>query len=265
MLSRYRLGSLSGGISIPWNYNMLDAVDKTWNKDRPTFYFVIDKKKGGVVAKYKSDPYFAFHSINSFDDGDDVILDIGTMPTHEVLWNLEVAQLRDPVKYPIKHTNIATARRYRLPGISTLSNTTFGNAELVLNLPLSKGLELPTVNPNYAHKRHRFAYGISKADQKSVISDRLIKLDLDHSHIESHDLKEGAQVWMESSVAPGEPIFIPTPGGTDEDDGIILSVVLDGKVGTSMLLVLNAKDMKELGRAVMNQPFPFGFHGSFVP
>lgn len=32
---------------------MLDSVDKKWNKDRPTLYYVIDKKKGGVVAQFK--------------------------------------------------------------------------------------------------------------------------------------------------------------------------------------------------------------------
>lgn len=71
-------------------------------------------------------------------------------------------------------------------------------------------------------------------------------------------------MWSEAHVAPGEPIFIPDPNGTEEDDGVVLSVVLDGKVGTSMLVVLDARDMSELGRAVMDTPFPFGFHGSFV-
>lgn len=149
--------------------------------------------------------------------------------------------------------------------ISTVSPNDFAPAKFDLDVPLLKGIELPTVHPEYAHKRYRYAYGISKADQASIISDRLIKLDMDHPHIESYDLKEGAQVWIEAHVAPGEPIFVPNPDGTEEDDGVVLSVVLDGKVGTSMMLVLNAKDMKEIGRAVMDTPFPFGFHGSFVP
>jgi torulene dioxygenase len=152
-----------------------------------------------------------------------------------------------------------------MPNISMASPDDFAPAKFDLDVPLSKGIELPTVHPGYAHKRYRYAYGISKADQASTISDRLIKLDMDHPHIESHDPEEGAQVWIEPHVAPGEPVFIPNPDGTEEDDGVVLSVVLDGKVGTSMMLVLNAKDMGEIGRAVMDTPFPFGFHGSFVP
>jgi hypothetical protein len=32
---------------------MADAIDKNWMKDRPTMYYVIDRKQGGVVAKYE--------------------------------------------------------------------------------------------------------------------------------------------------------------------------------------------------------------------
>jgi torulene dioxygenase len=41
------------GLSMIWYRNVLDALDKTWKNDRPTFYYVIDRINGGVVAKYK--------------------------------------------------------------------------------------------------------------------------------------------------------------------------------------------------------------------
>jgi torulene dioxygenase len=63
---------------------------------------------------------------------------------------------------------------------------------------------------------------------------------------------------------PGEPIFVPDPNGTEEDDGVILSIVLIGELAKSILIVLNAKDMTELGRAEMETVFPLGFHGVFV-
>ena len=41
------------------------------------------------------------------------------------------------------------------------------------------------------------------------------------------DIQSGQhQVWQEEGTYPGEPIFIPRPGGTEEDDGVLLSVVL---------------------------------------
>ena len=64
--------------------------------------------------------------------------------------------------------------------------------------------------------------------------------------------------WNAHAQSPGEPIFVPDPQGTDEDDGVLLSVVLDGTKGVSDLLVLDA-DAKtsEIGRASMDILFPF--------
>jgi torulene dioxygenase len=55
---------------------------------------------------------------------------------------------------------------------------------------------------------------------------------------------------------------VANPEGTEEDDGILLSVVLDGVEEKSYLLVLRAKDLFELGRAEMRGPMAFGFHGT---
>ena len=65
-------------------------------------------------------------------------------------------------------------------------------------------------------------------------------------------------------MTPGEPVFVARPGGIEEDDGVLLTVVLDGEARRSMLVVLDARDMAELARAEMKTHFPYGFHGSFV-
>ena len=45
---------------------------------------------------------------------------------------------------------------------------------------------------------------------------------------------------------------------------MLLSVVLDGFKEKSYLLVLKAKDLSEVGRAEMQGPMSFGFHGTFM-
>ena len=47
------------------------------------------------------------------------------------------------------------------------------------------------------------------------------------------------------------------------DDGVVLSVVLDGIRRKSALLVLNAKSMEETARTEVPHYIPFGFHGHF--
>ena len=52
------------------------------------------------------------------------------------------------------------------------------------------------------------------------------------------------------------------PGGEAEDDGVLLSVVLDAEVGRSFLLMLDAATLEEQARAAVPHHVPFGFHGN---
>lgn len=59
-------------------------------------------------------------------------------------------------------------------------------------------------------------------DKDSLWYDRLAKV----------DVRTGVLVvWQEPDCYPGEALFVGTPGGKAEDDGVILSVVLDGACG----------------------------------
>ena len=116
-------------------------------------------------------------------------------------------------------------------------------------------MELPTVHPARAWGRYRFAYGISRAHALSAIADQLVKLDMDAAAASASagasEASAAAKVWFEDGCTPGEPIFVADPDGKDEDDGVLLSVVLDDYQKRSMLVCLDARTMKEIGRAVM--------------
>ena len=51
----------------------------------------------------------------------------------------------------------------------------------------------------------------------------------------------------------------------EEDDGILLSIVFNGNNNSSYLLILNATDLTEIGRAKPNllSHIPIGFHGKY--
>ncbi len=48
------------------------------------------------------------------------------------------------------------------------------------------------------------------------------------------------------SPAAGEPVFVPAPGGQEEDDGVVLCTIMN-KDGTSFLLVGNGRQGQGLG------------------
>jgi carotenoid cleavage dioxygenase-like enzyme len=58
-------------------------------------------------------------------------------------------------------------------------------------------------------------------------------------------------------------VFVGRPGRTAEDDGVVLSVVLDAGRGVSFLLVLDAGTFTEVARAELPHPVLLGYHGQF--
>ena len=106
-------------------------------------------------------------------------------------------------------------------------------------------------------------YGVSCASASSVFFDTITKANVDSGAV---------LTWSEPDSFPGEPLFVPRPSTAPllaavsgaEDDGVLLSVVLEGadvESARSFLLVLDASSMKELGRASLDSVIPFGFHG----
>jgi carotenoid cleavage dioxygenase-like enzyme len=71
--------------------------------------------------------------------------------------------------------------------------------------------------------------------------------------------------WHSEGCHPGEPFFIPSPDSKDDQDGILLSIVLDTLHGNSFLMLLDANTMQEIARATVPEPVVYGFHGEFFP
>jgi torulene dioxygenase len=121
--------------------------------------------------------------------------------------------------------------------------------------------DMPVINPRYRCRKHRYGYFlISRV--LSTLFDGIVKVDTETSEVLRWEGPQGH--------TPGEAIFVPRPAVSegevvDEDDGVLLSVVLDGANRTSYLLCLDAKNMTELGRAECEFAIAIGLHGRHVP
>lgn len=115
--------------------------------------------------------------------------------------------------------------------------------------------ELPRIHYRYyAGRPYRYVYGAGNEGSGDFI-DNLVKLDIKEKQVAS---------WYEEGCYPGEPVFVAVPDASAEDDGIILSVVLDVRKMRSFLLILEASGYKELARAEVPHHIPFGFHGNYL-
>lgn len=213
----------------------------SWNGSQASKVIVIDRAKGGVAATFELPAFFVFHHINAFETGTSRIsVDVSghadaTVVNALYLRNLRAADQRMP---KVTAKRITLDMRSRKATIEPLSDT---------------DLELPRIDyDHYNQKPYRYAYGIGQQGESSGFVDRLVKLDVTTG---------GARTWKAAGCYPGEPVFVARANPRREDDGVVLSVVLDAPKRTSFLLVLEASTFAERARAAVPHHIPFGFHG----
>jgi carotenoid cleavage dioxygenase-like enzyme len=214
-----------------------------WRPELGTRIVVIDSADGSIRGSYETEACFAFHHINAWDDGGTVVVDLCGYPDASVIDALYLDSLRDnrglPLALPIRLTVQLTNGRV--------------SRETLADEPL----ELPNIDYSRRNGRpYRFAYGVGARDRSGHnFLDQLVKIDT---------ATGGTETWYQDGCYPGEPVFVATPTAAEEDDGVLLSVVLDANSGRSFLLVLNARTCQELSRAHVPQAVPFGFHGKYL-
>lgn len=214
-----------------------------WATENPVRFYLLRLSDGERVGTFETDAFFAFHHINAHEDGDHVVVDLIAYPDDRAVQGLYLNRVREGDRSIVP---AGEARRYRL-------NT--ANGSLVWE-PLSEvAVELPRINDAYNTRPYRYAYAIS-ADAKTHVGfpNQLAKIDIETGE---------TTTWRKANAYPGEAVFVPNPDGSAEDDGVLLSVVLDVAHEHSYLLVLDAANMTEVARATVPHHIPFGFHGQF--
>lgn len=208
-------------------------------KNGTTFYIV--SRSTGEVSKIKGDPFFAFHHVNAFDKDGKIFIDIVTHPNADII---DVITERITDKNKIKESEKTTLERFTI----SMANQTLSR-EVLFN----QSTEMPRVPADRTAHEYRYSY-LTDATFPTSVKDRppLYKVDA--------VMKTGKN-WSEEGCFPSEPIFVPHPNSQAEDDGVVLSLVLDFANHRSFLLILDAKDMSELARAETPHAIPVGLHG----
>jgi len=213
-----------------------------WQPERGVRFHVVEKDTGRLVRTARSEAFFSFHHINAFEDGDEIALDMVTRPDSTIIDLLYLERLRGDV--PVDPTG--KVMRYRIDAAGEVASEQLTDATL----------ELPRFNyGRCAGRRYRFVYGAGQTVPGQFF-DTLLKVDLERQEVQS---------WREAHCYPGEPVFVAAPGTAGEDQGVILSVVLDAQRGGSFLLVLDASTFAEVARAEVPHHIPFSFHGNYLP
>ncbi len=191
-----------------------------------------------TVKWIDADPCYVFHPLNSYDDGDKIVMDV--------------------VRYEKLFTNEKSGDFNK--GSQLVRWTIDVAAGLIDTHVLSdRNQEFPRINPRFECHPHRYGYVI--AADGALGFEGLLK----------HDLKVGTTQYHDvgNNHAAGEPVFVPSSekDSAAEDEGYILSVVYDATSHTSELHVLDAQNFAGPALAIvkLGTRVPYGFHGNFIP
>ncbi|MBI1838858.1 MAG: carotenoid oxygenase family protein [Candidatus Colwellbacteria bacterium] len=216
-----------------------------WKPNRGTNFLLLDRKTGKLRGRYTTESFFAFHHINAFEEEGRVIIDIVAYPNTDIIQSLYLDVLRGDT-----NKNMVSAGEFRRYQIS-LSDSSV-KYQVISDSPI----ELSRINYELSNTRnYRFVYGVgSNKNNPDNFLDRLVKIDIQ---------ARTSKTWQEEECYPGEPVFIPSPNAIKEDEGVIVSVVLNAKKENSFLLILDTASFNEIARAEVPHHIPFGFHGNF--
>lgn len=215
-----------------------------WTPDRGLRFHVFDKDSGGLVASAESGPAFGFHHVNAYEDGDDILIDFIAYADSSIIDQLYLARLRagDTVNATGRVTRY-TLRPHR-------------SADVKVARLAEAMIELPRIDyARCAGRNYRYVWGAGRRPGAEFL-DNIVRIDVTDG---------SALTWWEEGCYPGEPVFVSAPGAAEEGCGVLLSVVLDARRGTSFVLVLDAQTLAEIARAECPHHIPFSFHGNYFP
>lgn len=219
----------------------------TWDYDSPGRVGILPRS-GGPVRWIESDPSFLGHTLNAYDDGSSIVLDLVRMDG------------------PLNLDHPASMR-------PTLDRW---HVDLIQGVVQRKRLddrpqEFPRVNDSRSTRPHRYGYSaanelitgafpMNDEHHHDAVNDALIKHDLTRGSTEVHSFPTGTTV--------GEAAFAAEPAGSgEEDEGYLMAYAHDPDRGAADLVVLSAQDFTGAPVARVHLParVPLGFHGSWIP
>ncbi|XP_011082234.2 carotenoid cleavage dioxygenase 8 homolog B, chloroplastic [Sesamum indicum] len=227
-----------------------------WHPHSKAYMHVMCKASGNIVASVEVPLYVTFHFINAYEEQDEdgrVTAIIADCCEHNadttILQKLALQDLRSFSGQDILPD--ARVGRFKIP----MDGSPYGSLEAALDPnEHGRGMDMCSMNPAFLGKKYRYAYACG-AHRPCNFPNTLTKIDL---------VEKKAKNWFDEGSIPSEPFFVPRPGATEEDDGVVISMISDKK-GEGYALLLDGSTFEEIARAKFPYGLPYGLHGCWVP
>ena len=194
------------------------------------------------VRWFDIDPCYVFHPLNSYEDGNKIILHVCRQ--QEAM----VGGFQD-----IYGGETTVARLWKWTIDLELGSV---KEEQIDDAPC----DFPRIDDRRIGFKNDYGYFTTlETDVESLtIGRHLLKYDLVNDKRLTHDLGE--------NVTGGEALFVPRTANSSEDDGWVISLAYEAETDRSKLLIINSQDFESAPVAEIYAPqrVPNGAHGSWV-
>lgn len=194
------------------------------------------------------EPCWVFHTLNAYDDGDRVVVDVCR---YQGSYDVSILSGRGPL----------TLDRWIVDP---------AGGKVVQQRLDDRAQEFPRADERVISRPHRYGYSaqiaaVSRAMvdgngdlTDAAFADTLIKHDLTAGTTEVHAFGRGATA--------GEAVFAPSSPDAAEDDGYVMSFVHDPDRGATDLVLLAGQDFtgEPVARVHLPVRVPLGFHGNWI-
>jgi len=192
----------------------------------------------GAVRWVEAPHCFVVHTVNAYDDGDRIVLDV---IRHDRAFGPEHA---GPTR------SAPTLWRWTIdPGATRVREEQLSD----------RPQEFPTIDERRRGSFHRYTYSVGLGAGRDRVGRAVLKHDLVAGTVQAHEVGPGRTV--------DEAVFVPRAPDSAEDDGWLLAVVHDAGSDRSEVLVLDAREPAAPPVAVVHLPvrLPMGCHASWSP
>ena len=212
-----------------------------WDDDYPARLGVMPRHGTDAQVKwYDINPCYVFHPLNSYEDGDTIVLDVARF-SH--MWRDSAIDFPAPDLW-----------RW------TIDTVTGKVREEQVD---DRSAEFPRVADSVVGLKHRYGYMMTLSDFTSPenpmrASAAILKYDRETGERNSIEFGRGTQC--------GEAVFVPSANPGSEDDGYLMTYVYDARSDSSRFVIMDAASMDDTPVASVELPrVPNGFHGNWIP
>jgi carotenoid cleavage dioxygenase len=221
--------AMSGDMPIRWDDNYparLGVMPRDGTDEQVTWYDI--------------NPCYVFHPMNSYEEGDKIVLDVARF-SH--MWRESSMDFPSPELW-----------RW------TIDTVTGKVSEEQID---DRGAEFPRVADSVIGLKHRYGYMMATSDLGNTEDPMSAS-----GSILKYDRESGARIEIEFGRGRmgGEAVFVPSTNPKSEDDGYLMTYVYDASTDESSFVIMDAATMDNTPVASIALPrVPNGFHGSWIP